>query len=111
MTISSVVLRATSEAAAADVVALVGEIGGCEVIASQGDKVVVLIETETFEQEIAVYKALERLSGVREAAMIYDYKDLSAERDAAENADIEKIVREMDEKDPSQIRYNGNPSV
>lgn len=111
MTISSVVIKINSPQHTSGVVSLVGEFGECEVVAYEADRVVALIEAPDTQRQVEVFKALQNLSGVRDVALIYDYKDLSQEAAAVESADAAKAVREIDQTPAESVRYNGNPKV
>ena len=43
--------------------------------------------------------------------MIYSYSDLDADIAAANSDNSEQIMRELDEKDPSQIKYGGKVRI
>ncbi|WP_295099489.1 hypothetical protein [uncultured Campylobacter sp.] len=56
-------------------------------------------------------RQIEAIKGVSEAMMIYSYSDLDADIAAANSDNGEQIMRELDEKDPSQIKYGGKVRV
>ena len=111
MNISSVVIYLSANA---DVTAFrkqLQSIGGCEFVACKDGKAVATISAESFEDEIAAFRAIEAIEGVSEAMMIYSYSDLDADIAGANSDNGEQIMRELDEKDPSQIKYGGKVRV
>ena len=111
MNISSVVIYLGADTDIAEFRKELQNIGGCEFVACEDDKAVATISAESFEDEIAAFRAIEAIEGVSEAMMIYSYSDLDADIAAANSDNGEQIMRELDEKDPSQIKYGGKVRV
>lgn len=111
MNISSVVIYLGADTNIAEFRKELQSIGGCEFVACENGKAVATISTESFDDEIAAFRAIEAIKGVSEAMMIYSYSDLDADIAAANSDNGEQIMRELDEKDPSQIKYGGKVRV
>ena len=111
MNISSVVIYLGANTDVAAFRKQLESIGGYEFVACQDGKAVATISAESFEDEIAAFRAIEAIKGVSEAMMIYSYSDLDADIAAANSDNGEQIMRELDEKDPSQIKYGGKVRV
>ena len=111
MNISSVVIYLGADTDIAAFRKQLQSIDGCEFVACKDGKAVATISAESFEDEIAVFRAIEAIEGVSEAMMIYSYSDLDADIAAANSDNGEQIMRELDKKDPSQIKYGGKVRV
>ena len=111
MNISSIVIYLGAGADEAALRAALQDIDGCEFVACEDGKAVATISAESFEDEIAAFRAIEAIDGVSEAMMIYSYSDLDADIAVANSDNGEQIMRELDEKDPSQIKYGGKVRV
>lgn len=81
---------------------------GVEVATKEDNKIVVLIEAKDLGSEIAIYKKIESIYGVNNAAMIYSYQDLDSEIKKANNNKIGEIVRKIDKMEIKDIVYNGD---
>jgi len=86
-------------------------VAGCEVCGGEGRRVVAVLESESFEEHMAAFRALEALEGVADVVMVYDFQELGEAREKAECNDIGKIVRAIDEAAWEDVRYNGNPNL
>ena len=109
MNISSAIAYAKKGKEAADVAKKIDEIEGCEVVAAQEGKIVVVMSVENLDEEINRFKTLERLDGVSGAAMIYSYQeDLAADIESVKKSGkISDIL--LDENiDAKDIVYNGH---
>ena len=111
MNISSVVIYLGADTDIAEFRKELQSIGSCEFVACEDGKAVATISAESFDDEIAAFRAIEAIKGVSEAMMIYSYSDLDADIAAANSDNGEQIMRELDEKDPSQIKYGGKVRV
>ena len=111
MNISSVVIYLGADTDVAAFRKQLQSIGDCEFVACEDGKAVATISAESFEDEIAAFRAIEAIEGVSKAMMIYSYSDLDADIAAANSDNGEQIMRELDEKDPSQIKYGGKVQV
>lgn len=111
MNISSVVIYLGADTDIAEFRKELQNIGGCEFVACEDGKAVATISAEGFEDEIAAFRAIEAIEGVSEAMMIYSYSDLDADIAAANSDNGEQIMRDLDKKDPSQIKYGGKVRI
>lgn len=111
MNISSVVIYLGADTDIAEFRKELQNIGGCEFVACEDGKAVATISAESFEDEIAAFRAIEAIKGVSEAMMIYSYSDLDADIAAANSDNGEQIMRDLDKKDPSQIKYGGKVRI
>ena len=60
----------------------IGKLKECEIITDAEDRIVVVVSSESIEDEIRVFKMIEGISGVVSVAMVYSYQE-----DAQENRD------------------------
>ena len=80
MNISSLVVYKKDGASEQEIISQIERVKGCEVVAAQEGKIVVVMSVENLDEEINRFKTLERLEGVSGAEMIYSYlEDLAAD--------------------------------
>ena len=109
MNISSAIAYAKKGKEAADVAKKIDKIEGCEVVAAQEGKIVVVMSAENLDGEIELFKILESVEGVAGVAMIYSYQeDLQKDVESIKKSGkISEIL--FDESiDAKDIVYNGN---
>ncbi|CUU68665.1 chaperone NapD [Campylobacter hyointestinalis] len=111
MNISSVVINVADLNLMSDIANLVLDIDGCEVVAQNENKIVALIESQSFDDEIKSYKSIERLPGIATVSMIYSYQNLDEDIEKSNNNNIGDILRKIDESSVDDIEYHGNPTV
>ncbi|EAI4414140.1 chaperone NapD [Campylobacter fetus] len=111
MNISSVVVNVIDPSFVSDVISSISDIYGCEVVTQSENKIVVVIESQTFDDEIKSYKSIEAINGISTVAMIYSYQNLDEDIEKSNNNHIGEIVRKIDESDVDDIVYSGNPTV
>jgi len=109
MNISSLVVYKKEGASEQEIISQIEQVKGCEVVAAQEGKIVVVMSVENLDEEINRFKTLERLDGVSGAAMIYSYQeDLAADIESVKKSGkISDIL--LDENiDAKDIVYNGH---
>ncbi|MGG7048897.1 MULTISPECIES: chaperone NapD [unclassified Campylobacter] len=109
MNISSLIVYTKDETSAENVIPLIENVDGCEVVAAQDGKIVVVVSVENLDEEIEKFKVLEKLEGVSSAAMIYSYQeDLQNDIESIKKSGkISEIL--LDENiDARNIIYNGH---
>ncbi|ANE32286.1 chaperone NapD [Campylobacter hyointestinalis] len=111
MNISSVVINVADLNLMSEIANLVSDIDGCEVVAQNENKIVALIESQSFDDEIKSYKSIERLPGIATVSMIYSYQNLDEDIEKSNNNNIGDILRKIDESSIDDIEYHGNPTV
>ena len=111
MNISSVVINVADLNLMSEIANLVSDIDGCEVVAQNENKIVALIESQSFDDEIKSYKSIERLPGIATVSMIYSYQNLDENIEKSNNNNIGDILRKIDESSVDDIEYHGNPTV
>lgn len=111
MNISSVVINVADLNLMSEIANLVSDIDGCEVVAQNENKIVALIESQSFDDEIKSYKSIERLPGIATVSMIYSYQNLDEDIEKLNNNNIGDILRKIDESSVDDIEYHGNPTV
>ncbi|CUU68664.1 NapD protein [Campylobacter hyointestinalis] len=111
MNISSVVINVADLNLMSEIANLVSDIDGCEVVAQNENKIVALIESQSFDDEIKSYKSIERLPGIATVSMIYSYQNLDEDIEKSNNNNIGDILRKIDESSVDDIEYHGNPTV
>jgi len=111
MNISSVVIYLGADIDIAAFRKELQSIGGCGVVGGEQGRHPAVVDSEIFAIFPFAFRAIEAIKGVSEAMMIYSYSDLDADITAANSDNGEQIMRELDEKDPSQIKYGGKVRV
>ena len=112
MNISSVIIYLNNEANLQNLANEVAKIDFCEVVASQDNKIVATIQTQTLDEELGAFKAMQGLDGVSDVAMIYSYQDLDEEIANANNNDIVSIMQKIDdEPEIKNIKYGGHLKI
>ncbi|MDA3076868.1 chaperone NapD [Campylobacter sp. JMF_04 NA10] len=112
MNISSVIIYTDNKTNLDELSALVAKIEFCEVVAAQDGKIVATIQTESLDQELGAFKAMQVLKGVSDVAMIYSYQDLDEQIDAANSNNIEEIMQKIDEEpEIKKIKYGGSLNI
>lgn len=111
MNISSVVINVADLNLMSEIANLVSDIDGCEVVAQNENKIVALIESQSFDDEIKSYKSIERLPGIATVSMIYSYQNLDEDIEKSNNNNIGDILAKIDESSIDDIEYHGNPTV
>ena len=109
MNISSAIVYTKDGNEAAEVAKRIDQVKGCEVIAAQDGKIVVVMSAENLDGEIELFKILESVEGVAGVAMIYSYQeDLQKDVESIKKSGkISEIL--FDENiDAKDIVYNGN---
>ena len=81
----------------------------CEIITDAEDRIVVVVSSESIEDEIRVFKMIEGIIGVVSVAMVYSYQeDAQENRERLEaNGKISKILT-SDDVIAEDIAYGGS---
>lgn len=81
----------------------------CEIITDAEDRIVVVVSSESIEDEIRVFKMIEGISGVVSVVMVYSYQeDAQENRERLEaNGKISEILT-SDEVKAEDITYGGS---
>ena len=111
MNISSMIVYLKDAKFVSDVADEMAKIDGCEIVATQDEKIVATMQTDDQNTQIANFRFIERIYGVRDVAMVYDYEELDDDIKIANENNIEKIVRKIDDSDVSEIKYGGNVNL
>ena len=109
MNISSLVVYKKDGASEQEIILQIEQVKGCEVVAAQEGKIVVVMSAENLDGEIELFKVLESVEGVAGVAMIYSYQeDLQKDVESIKKSGkISEIL--FDESiDAKDIVYNGN---
>ena len=109
MNISSLVVYKKEGASEQEIISQIEQVKGCEVVAAQEGKIVVVMSAENLDGEIELFKILESVEGVVGVAMIYSYQeDLQKDVESIKKSGkISEIL--FDENiDAKDIVYNGN---
>ena len=109
MNISSLVVYKKEGASEQEIISQIEQVKGCEVVAAQDGKIVVVMSAENLDGEIELFRALEGVEGVSGAAMIYSYQeDLQQDIESIKKSGkISEIL--LDENvDAKDIVYNGH---
>ncbi|TQR33006.1 oxidoreductase [Campylobacter sp. MIT 99-7217] len=78
----------------------------CSVELIEDEKIIVLIESESLDEELKAFKALEKIKNTISVSMVFSYQDLDDEIQKAGKVDIEQRLDEK--KDAEDIEYYGN---
>ncbi|NLK66153.1 MAG: chaperone NapD [Campylobacteraceae bacterium] len=82
----------------------------CEIIADKDESIVVVVSSDDFNSQIAVFKTIKEFEGVLDVAMIYNYDELEDEYKELENAPAVSQILD-DEFDAKNVKYSGTPRV
>lgn len=86
-----------------------------EIITSQDDKIVAIIQSRDVDTEIAVFRHIEALYGVLSVAMIYSYQEELEEDIKKLNKTIKAnniaYILARDDVDANEIRYGGEVPI
>lgn len=95
----------------------IAKIKNCSVELVEGEKIIVLIESENLDDEVAAYSRLEKLKGASAVSMVFSYQDLDEDIKKAESAmfddgkggksAVPKALLD-DELDAKDIKYSGD---
>lgn len=108
MNISSVVVNLKSVEFKEFVLEQISKMPTCEIVANQDDKIVVLIMDENLDGQLESFKFLERINGVNDVIMVYNYEDLDEEIDLANEKKPVKDFLNDDNVDAKDICYSGS---
>lgn len=78
----------------------------CSVELCEGDKMIVIIESETLEEELNAFKNLEKLSNVISINMVFSYQDLDDDIQKAINSGAIKTIEKKEKAE--NITYYGS---
>ena len=110
MNISSIVVYLKDTEFLDNVKDKISNIKECEIIAHKDGNIVVVVSSDDFNSQIAVFKTIKEFDGVVDVAMIYNYDELENEYKELENAPkVSKVLD--DEFDHKNVKYSGTPRV
>lgn len=108
MNLSSLVITLEPNADIASLSEQISKLASIE--ASEGDKIVAVVESEDTDGQIKAYHALERIKGVAHVAMIYSYED-PADADALGARSMNEIMEKLENTPTEKIKYNGHVNI
>lgn len=109
MNISSVVIKLKANANKQELSDFIASL--CQIVASEDDKIVAIIESDDINGQIRVFRALENNENISEVAMIYNYEELDNDIIKAQNNDIANIVSKLEKTPSNKIKYSGEPKI
>ncbi|TKX29936.1 chaperone NapD [Campylobacter estrildidarum] len=84
----------------------ISKIPFCSVELCEGEKIIVVIESESLEEELKSYKMLEQLPNIVSINMVFSYQDLDEDiQKAIDSGAIETIEKN---ESAENIKYYGN---
>jgi len=87
----------------------IGKLKECEIITDADDRIVVVVSSESIEDEIRVFKMIEAVSGVVSVAMVYSYQeDAQENRDKLEASGKISEILTSDDVKAEDIAYGGS---
>ena len=87
----------------------IGKLKECEIITDAEDRIVVVVSSESIEDEIRVFKMIEGISGVVSVAMVYSYQeDAQENRDKLEASGKISEILTSDDVKAEDIAYGGS---
>lgn len=105
MNISSVLIRVKQEFKK-EAIEYINKVKNCNVELNEDDKIIVLIECESLEDELSSYKQLELTPNLISINMVFSYQDLDEDiQNANESKFLESVQKAQDAKD---INYYGS---
>lgn len=108
MNLSSLVITLAPNADIASVSEQISKLASIE--ASEGDKIVAVVESDDTDGQVKAYRALERIEGVAHVAMIYSYED-PADADALGARSMDEIMDKLEKTPTEKIKYSGHVNV
>lgn len=108
MNLSSLVITLTPNADVNIISEQISKLASIE--ASEGDKIVAVVESDDTDGQIKAYRALERIEGVAHVAMIYSYED-PADADALGARSMDEIMDKLEKTPTEKIKYSGHVNV
>lgn len=103
MNISSVVVN-VKENFTQQVKKMIDGLKGCEIVASNDDKIVVLITALNLDDELKKFKSIEHLEYVNSVSMVYSYQE-DIKEDLSQSL-IDSFLN--DDIDAKNIKYSGD---
>lgn len=87
----------------------IGKLKECEIITDAEDRIVVVVSSESIEDEIRVFKMIEGISGVVSVAMVYSYQeDAQENRERLEASGKISEILTSDDVKAEDIAYSGS---
>ena len=108
MNLSSLVITLQPNTDIASISEQISKYASIEV--SEGDKIVAVVESEDTDGQIKAYRALERIDGIANVAMIYSYED-PADADALGARSMDEIMDKLEKTPTEKIKYSGHVNV
>lgn len=108
MNLSSLVITLTPNADIKSISEQISKLASIE--ASEGDKIVAVVESDDTDGQVKAYRALERIEGVAHVAMIYSYED-PADADALGARSMDEIMDKLEKTPTEKIKYSGHVNV
>lgn len=108
MNLSSLVITLAPNADIASVSEQISKLASIE--ASEGDKIVAVVESDDTDGQVKAYRALECIEGVAHVAMIYSYED-PADADALGARSMDEIMDKLEKTPTEKIKYSGHVNV
>lgn len=108
MNISSLVITLKANTDIASISEQISKYASIEV--NQGDKIVAVIESDDTDGQIKAYRALERIDGVANVAMIYSYED-PADAAALGARSMDEIMDKLEKTPTEKIKYSGHVKI
>lgn len=108
MNLSSLVITLTPNADIKSIYEQISKLASIE--ASEGDKIVAVVESDDTDGQVKAYRALERIEGVAHVAMIYSYED-PADADALGARSMDEIMDKLEKTPTEKIKYSGHVNV
>ncbi|CZE47574.1 chaperone NapD [Campylobacter geochelonis] len=107
MNISSLVINLKDEKLANSLLEKIETLKECELIASQDKKVVIVVTTSNTDEQLAIFKTIERFSEVDTIGMVYNYEELDEDIEMIKNAPKTSKVLD-DDFDAKDVKYSGS---
>lgn len=109
MNISSVIILLKDISFERSVKNSVCEIKECEIAASENGKIVAVISAQNFDEELEIFKRLEKIDGVAGVSMIYSYQeDLEGDIKRLEESGKLSEILTSETIDARNIIYGGH---
>lgn len=109
MNISSVIISVRDAASVSGVLTNLAQIEACEIIASEGEKIVAVLTAKDVSEEIRLFRQIEQIDGVLAVAMVYAYQeDVEFDKNKLELTQELSSVLTDETIDARDIVYNGH---
>lgn len=109
MNISSVIVNCSGSVSTIE--SEISKLDGVEIKANKDEKIVAVLTSANLDDEIAKFRAIERIKGVKNVVMVYSYQELDSDIERANLGGLEATMEKIAKQDIKDIKYSGDLKV